>query len=144
MISSNTYLIFNGNCREAMNFYKQAIGGDLQLMTFGEAPGADKLPKGTEDRIVHAYLSKGPMVIMASDNMPGMPHSQGNNFSISLNCETIPESEKLFAALGAQAQKITMPLGETFWAIRFAMLTDKFGVNWMINLGKPAHQTAGK
>jgi len=133
MLGSNIYLIFNGNCREAMAFYKEAIGGDLQIMTFGESPDAGQFPKETHGRIMHACLSKAPMtVIMASDNMPGMPFTQGDNFSISLNCENIPESEKLFKALSRQAKKITMPLGETFWAVRFGMLTDKFGINWVV------------
>src|SRR5262245_16232882 len=90
MKGCNAYLIFDGNCREAMEFYQKAINGDLQIMTFGEAPGADKFPQGSENRIMHACLTKGQMVIMASDNMPGMPYSQGNNFSISLNCDDIP------------------------------------------------------
>jgi len=120
-----------------MEFYKNAIGGgELEIMTFGESPERDQFPPGTENRIMHAFFRSGAMVLMASDNMPGMEHSVGSNFSISLNCEDIQESEKLFAALSKGAQKITMPLGETFWAVRFGMLTDKFGVNWMINLGK--------
>jgi PhnB protein len=73
---------------------------------------------------------------MASDNMPGMPFTLGNNFSISIDCDTAEEIDKLFNALGENG-KVTMPLQKTFWAARFGMLTDQFGINWMFNLNEP-------
>ena len=95
------------------------------------------IPKGAEDRIMHARLAKGPTpILMASDTMPGMPFQQGNNFWISLNCESVQEIEKLFTALGDKG-KVTMPLQETFWAARFGMLTDQFGIHWLFNFEKP-------
>jgi PhnB protein len=69
--------------------------------------------------------------------MPGMLFQQGSNFSISIDCESVEETEKLFNAFGENG-KITMPVQETFWAARFGMLTDQFGINWMFNFGKPA------
>lgn len=134
----NTYLIFNGNCGEAMQFYAKCLGAELQLMKFGDVPGAspEGAPEGTKDRIMHARLTKGKAVLMASDNGPGMAFTQGNNFSISIDCESAQEVDKYFAALGDKG-KITMPVQETFWAARFGMLTDKFGINWMFNLSKP-------
>ena len=134
----NTYLTFNGNCREAMTFYAKSLGAELHLMAFGDMPGPDgkPAPKEVKDRIMHARLSKGPVALMASDTMPGMPFQQGNNFSIALQCESPQEVDKLFAALSAKG-KVTMPVQETFWAARFGMLTDQFGINWMFNLDKP-------
>ena len=133
-----TYLIFDGNCREAMTFYEKCLGAELQLTPFSEMPGdVPKEAKQAGDRIMHARLSKGPMpVLMASDTMPGMPFQQGNNFSVSINCESMPEIERLFAALGEKG-KVTMQLQDTFWGAHFGMLTDQFGVNWMLNFELP-------
>ena len=140
MKEMNTYLIFNGNCRDAMTFYAKCLGAELQQMTFADMPGDS--PKEAKDRIMHARLTKGSAILMASDNMPGMPFQQGSNFSISVNCDSPQESEKLFTAFGEQG-KVTMPLQETFWATRFGMLTDQFGINWMFNVDKPAAHPAG-
>lgn len=128
------YLTFDGNTREAMEFYKSCLGGELFMMTFGESPMPT--PPESKNRIIHAKLSTGNLDLMASDTMPGMPFQQGNNFSLALGCESKQEAEKLFASLGAGG-KVTMPLQETFWAAQFGMLTDKFGVNWMLNVDKP-------
>jgi PhnB protein len=136
MKALNTYLNFDGNAREAMEFYKACLGAELALMTFGESPM--QAPPGSEKRVMHARLTKGPLTLMASDAMPGMPFHQGSNFSLAIECETPQEVDKLFAALSAGG-KVIMPVQETFWASRFGMLTDKFGVNWMIDLEKP-HQ----
>ena len=127
------YLIFNGNCREAMQFYQKCLGGDLNLMPFSEAPM--EVSKAQKDLIIHARLSKGDAVLMASDAEAGKPVRVGDNFWVSVHCDTIPEIERLYGAF-SQGGKVTMPLGETFWAVRFAMLTDKFGINWMFNLEK--------
>jgi PhnB protein len=134
----NAYLIFNGNCREAMTFYQKCLGADLQMLPFSDAPGGN-IPPEARDRVMHARLAKGPTVIMASDNMPGMPFQQGSNFFISLNCENVQEVEKLFSSLSVKGQVKQAPQ-ETFWAARFAMFTDQFGVNWMLNLYKPPQQ----
>jgi PhnB protein len=131
MKRTNTYLIFDGNCRQAMKFYQECLSAELQLMPFSEMPG--EVPKGAGERIMHARLSKGDVVLMASDTMPGMPFQQGNNFSISIECDSVQEIDRLFAALGMQG-KVTMPLQETFWAARFGMFTDRFGINWMLDL----------
>lgn len=132
----NPYLNFDGNCREAMNFYANCFGAELQMMPFSQAPAEVPVPPGANDRILHARLSKGPFVLMASDCPPGMPLEQGNNFSIALHCDNAQEIDKIFGALGKKG-KVLMPLGETFWAQRFGMLTDQFGINWMLSLNKP-------
>ena len=105
-------------------------------------PGDGKEPKGipkeAKDRIMHARLAKGSMVLMAADSMPGMspPLQLGNNFSLNVNCESIQEVDKFFTALSDKGKVIMQPQ-ETFWAARFGMLTDKFGIHWMFNLEKP-------
>jgi uncharacterized glyoxalase superfamily protein PhnB len=81
-------------------------------------------------------VAKGNAVLMASDSMPGKPYHPGNNFWVALKCESAEETEKLFTAFSANA-KVVMPVQETFWAARFGMLTDQFGVNWMFNFEKP-------
>jgi PhnB protein len=129
-----TYLIFDGNCRDAMTFYKKCLDAELDIIPFSQAP--TPMPPDTGDRTMHARLSKGKGTIMASDNMPGMPFTSGNNFSISIDCDTAEEIDKLFNAFG-QNGKVTMPLQKTFWAARFGMLTDQFGINWMFNLNEP-------
>ena len=134
MHGMNTYLTFNGNCREAMQFYEKCLGAELHMMTFADAPGG--LPSEAKDRIMHARLTKGPVVLMASDSMPDTPSQQGNNFSVAIQCESRQEIEKLFNALGEKG-KITMPLQDMFWGARFGMITDQFGINWMFNFELP-------
>jgi PhnB protein len=131
----NTYLTFDGNCRAAMQFYQQCLGAELQVMPFSEGPG--DFPSDAKDRVMHARLSKGGLVIlMASDTMPGFPFKQGNNFSVSVQCENLEEIERFFAAF-SHSGKVTVELRDTFWGARFGMLTDQFGINWMFNFEKP-------
>jgi PhnB protein len=125
-----TYLNFDGNCREAMRFYGQCLGGDLEMMPFSEGKG--DYPKEAKDRILHARLRKGSAVLMASDTMPGMPYQAGTNFAICLSCESLDETERLFTAI-CENGNVTMPLQDTFWGARFGMVTDQFGINWMFN-----------
>lgn len=134
MKSVNCYLIFDGNAGEAFDFYKQCFGGELFKMKFSEAPGG--APKGAGDRLIHVALKNGSAVLMASDTMPGMPFSQGNNFSVTIQCETNDEVDKYFGSISKNG-KVSMPPQETFWAHRFAGCTDKFGINWMFNHEKP-------
>ena len=129
------YLTFNGNCREAMAFYADTLGAKLDVMTFADAKVP--CPAGSEGRVMHARLTVGRLTLMASDSMPQMPFHQGNNFSISLNCSDAAEADRVFDVLGATGQTQT-PLKETFFAARFGMLTDRFGVQWMINLERGA------
>jgi PhnB protein len=85
---------------------------------------------------MHATLVASEGVLMASDTMPGMPFQEGNNFSISIGCESVEETDRLFQALSAGGN-VKMPPQETFWAQRFAMFTDRFGIHWMLNMDKP-------
>jgi PhnB protein len=129
----NPYLTFDGKAREAMTFYAKCLGADLQIQTFDEVK-MDCGPGG-KDRVVHARLEKGAAVLLASDTMPGMPLSSGNNFSVAIQCDSADEVEKFYHALVAGG-KPTMPPQDTFWNARFAMATDRFGINWMFNFDK--------
>lgn len=129
MLSINPYLNFDGTTREAMTFYHQVLGGAIRIQTFAEV-GQGHGAGG--ERIMHAHLESGPVIIMASDTMPGMTLVAGNNFYININCETVEEIDRLFGALGAGG-KVQMELQDTFWGARFGMLSDKFGINWMFN-----------
>lgn len=125
------YLFFNGNCREAMNFYKSCFGGDLQVFTYGDAPPDAHMKDAAKDAIMHSTLIKDSLVIMASDS-PGGAANPGINIHLSIDCETMAEIESLFKALSQQG-KIDQPLADTFWGAHFGMLTDKFGIHWMLN-----------
>ena len=129
------YLVFDGSCREAMEFYQQTLGGELQTMRFDQ--GSFDSPPEAKDRLVHAHLSRGAFVLMASDTMPGMPYSQGNNAWLNLACDTPDELETLYSALSSGGREGMAP-HDSFWGDRFAMLTDRFGVHWMLNAPVPA------
>lgn len=128
------YLTFNGNAHQAMTFYKEVLGGDLNLMTFGNSPM--EVPVDAKDRIMHATLSNGTFTLMASDTMPNDTVTNGNSVSLSINCGSLEEIDRFYNSLSDGGQ-ITMPLQDTFWGARFAMLTDKFGISWMFNYDYP-------
>ncbi len=131
MNTLNPYLTFNGNCLEAMEFYKSCLGGKLDVSTFGEAPG--EMTDEEKDLIMHARLESEGIIIMASDtNTKNGDVNFGSNISLNINTNDVATAEKLYAAL-ANGGKETMPLQETFWGATFGMLTDKFGLHWMIN-----------
>ena len=99
----NAYLIFNGNCREAMTFYQKCLGGDLRVITFADMPG--NIPPEAKDQIAHARITKGGSpILMASDNMGGPPVEHGGNFFVSIPCDSAQETEKLFAALSEKGK----------------------------------------
>ncbi|MDP3462720.1 MAG: VOC family protein [Bacteroidales bacterium] len=140
MATTNTYLTFNGNCEEAFNFYKSVFGGEFSYLgRFGEMPESDEyqVPESDKDKIMHVGLPIGTSNLMGSDTGAAWAASfvQGNNFSISVTADSKPEADKLFKDLAAGGQ-ITMPLDNTFWGDYFGMLTDKFGINWMISFNE--------
>ena len=136
MKAIQAYLTFNGNCREAMEFYTKALGGELNLVTYGEAPGAP--PAEGAERIMHARLTGGSALLMASDMPPGRNMVQGDNVQLSIACENREEEERIFAGL-SEGATILMPLQDTFWGSHFGMLTDRFGVRWMLDLPLPVN-----
>jgi PhnB protein len=127
------YLFFNGRCEEAVNFYKTAIGAEVLMMSrFGEAPDPGMSSPDTANKIMHATLQVGDTILMASDgDCKGGASFQG--FSLSLSAADQSEAEQLFNAL-ADGGQVQMPLTKTFWSPGFGMLTDRFGVGWMVNI----------
>jgi len=136
----NNYLFFNGNCEEAFKFYEKCLGGKLDtMMTHEGTPAAGSVPADWDKKILHARLVVGDAVLMASD-APPEHYSKPQGFSININVTDPAEAERLFQAL-SDGGSVTMPIAETFWAVRFGMFTDKFGIPWMVNCGK-AQQAA--
>jgi len=128
------YLNFNGNCEEALNFYKEAFDGEIiQLGRYGESPM--KSPEEIKDKIIHGRLQFGDVLIMASDAMNKNGVNNGDNISLSIECDTNDQLEKVFTKM-SDGGKITMPLQDQFWGAKFGMLTDKFGFHWMFNCEK--------
>jgi PhnB protein len=131
----NPYLMFNGTCAEAMQFYNGVLGGKLDLMKYGDSPAAEHVPAAAHDRIIHACLTFGDHCVMASDGMPGKPEEM-KGMSVTLHYDKPEDAERVFAALSEKGN-VTMPIGETFWAKRFGTFVDRFGTPWMINCSKP-------
>jgi PhnB protein len=133
------YVFFDGKCEEALEFYKNAVGAKVDMvMRFKEAPPEmqAQMGPGSKDKVMHAAFHIGDTQILASDGeCNGKPAFQG--FSLSITAADDKEAEKLFGALG-KGGKVTAPLSETFFASRFGMLADKFGVNWMVMAEKKA------
>ncbi|MFH0130651.1 VOC family protein [Variovorax sp. EL159] len=133
----HAYLTFDGNAAEAMRFYEKTLGGKMQMMmTMGEAPGAEQFPPGAANRIMHAALTYGDGMLMASDSMPGMPYEGMKGFGVALTIESVADAQRVFNAF-ADGGHVTMPFAKTFWVEAFGMVTDRFGTPWLINGGKP-------
>ncbi len=126
----NPYLTFNGNCAEAMRFYKDALNAKLEMQTFGESP--TEVPPEAKEKIMHASLYFESGVLMASDSMPDRPAKPGNNVNLSIGLNDEAEADRLFATL-SKGGTVTMPYEKTFWGAKFGMFTDQFGIHWMIN-----------
>lgn len=139
MTQINSYLTFNGNCREAMTFYKECLGGELSLQTVGESPLSDKMPPQMKDCILHATLNKGALVLQGSDMTPQSGLAKGNNVSLSLSCSSEEEIKNFYAKLSAN-NKTDHPLEDAFWGAIFGDLTDKFGNHWLLSFDKNSNQ----
>jgi PhnB protein len=135
MTHINSYLTFNGNCREAMTFYKKCLGGELTLQTIGESPLADKMPPQMKECILHSALTKGAWALMATDCVPEQGLVKGNSVSLCLNCSSEEEIRNCYANLSKDGQA-THPLEDTFWGALFGDLTDKYGNHWLLNYDK--------
>jgi PhnB protein len=129
------YLSFEGRCDEAVKFYQAAVGAEVQmLMRFKEAPDQSMMTPESADKVMHATLRMGDSVVMATDGRcSGKPGFNG--ISLSLSVAEDGEAERVFAALSDGGQ-ITMPLAKTFFASKFGMLADRFGVQWMVIAGQ--------
>lgn len=141
MLGIKPYISFKGNAEEAMNFYKEKLGAELLYMgRYGDSPMAGK---GPDDKIMHCSIKIGDSVIMACDNVfeDHNPTVLGNNITLALGTNTVAQADEAFEHL-SEGATIIMPMQETFWAERFGMLTDKFGINWMFNVDKPQSDPA--
>jgi len=134
----NSYLTFNGNCRDAMSFYKECLGGDLELQTIGESPLADKMPEQMKDCILHSTLTNDNLVLLASDMAPSSGLVKGNAVSLSLDCGSEDEIRDCYTKLSTGGSA-DYPIEKTFWGALFGGLTDKFGNHWLLN-----YQSEGK
>lgn len=135
MTRIDAYLHFNGNCREAMTFYKECLGGELSMQVVGESPMSKQMPPAMHENILHSRLVKNDLVLMGSDMMePGGP-VQGNTISLCLDCSSEKEIKTFFANLSAGGE-IGHPLKEEFWGATFGELTDRFGINWLFSFDK--------
>ena len=132
----NTYLNFGGSCAEALRFYEQHLGGKILMrMTYGEMPEPKNFPPGLEKGIIHARIIIGDTLLMASDGPPDKFQPMRSVY-LALSVDSNEEAERLYALL-KEGGEIFMPMGETFFAFRFAMLRDKFGTSWMIINERP-------
>ena len=128
----NPYLIFNGQCEAAFKFYEQCLAGKVASMfTYAGTPMADKVPPAWRSKIIHATLTVGDKVLMGAD-APPEHFDKPQGFSVSIALKDPAEAERIFNAL-AKNGTVSMPLQKTFWAQRFGMLVDQFGIPWMIN-----------
>jgi PhnB protein len=133
----NPYLFFNGKCEAAFRFYEKVLGGKIvAMMTHEETPIADQVAPEMRKAIIHARLAIGDKVIMGSDSPPDR-YDAAKGFSVTVGVEEPAEAERIFAALSKDGT-IRMPMEETFWAHRFGMLVDQYGIPWMINCEKAA------
>jgi len=135
-MSITPYLSFEGRCEEAIEFYKKAVGAELQmLMRFKdnpEPPPAEQSKPGTENKILHASFKVGDSIVMASDGYC-LGKAEFKGFGLAIAAKNEAEADQFFNALSAGGQ-VTMPLARTFWSPRFGMLLDKFGVCWMVTV----------
>ena len=134
-MSLSTYINFDGNCREAFEFYRSVFGGEFAIMeTFRNGPSDMGMPDDELDNVMHVSFPIGSSVLMGSDipSTFGLSVKQGNNFSISYSATSREESDDLFGKL-AKGGTVSMPMQDMFWGSYFGSCTDKFGINWQIN-----------
>jgi PhnB protein len=128
------YLTFNGNAKEALEYYKEMIEGEITgLQTFGEADYPT--PPEIDDKLMHARFVKGDLLLMVSDTFPGSEVQAGSNISLVLEFDSEEEIQKIYDRLSAQS-KVHMELQDTFWGAKFAKLTDPYGITWDLNYQK--------
>jgi PhnB protein len=130
-VNVNPYLTFNGNCREAMEFYRTVLGGDLTVNTFGEFGGDPSVA----DKVMHAMLIGGKGALMASDTAPGMPFNPGNTMTISVSGEAGDGLEDVWSKVSDGGQ-VHVPFEKQMWGDFFGQCVDKYGVPWMVNVAQ--------
>jgi PhnB protein len=131
-MQANPYLTFNGDCEAAFKFYEKSLGGKIAAMfTFEGTPAESEVPQDWRKKIMHATLDLGDQSLMGSDAPPGR-YEKPQGISVSLNLSDPARAERVFQALADQGS-VQMPLQETFWAARFGMVVDRYGIPWMVN-----------
>ena len=129
------YIHFEGNCREAMTFYRDCLGGELNMQTVEGSAIEGKCTYSMKDKILHASLAKGAMLVMASDcSLPG-GIAYGNNVALSVNCSSEEEINRFYNKL-SEGGEIIDPLKTQFWGATYGVISDKFGIRWMFNYDK--------
>lgn len=133
----NPYLAFDGQCEAAFRFYEKCLGGKIVAMVpHAGTPGESMVPAEHANKIMHARLIvSGDQALMGSDT-PMQKFQGSHGFSVNIGFDTAEEAERVFAAL-SEGGTVHMPIAETFWAVRFGMFVDQFGIPWMINCEKP-------
>lgn len=135
------HVVFSGQCKEAFQRYAAILGGKITFsFTYGDTPMAARTPAEWHDKIAHMRLQVGNQMILGADAPPDRYRSPAG-CSMMLEVETVDEATRVFNALAEQGQ-VDMPLQETFWAHRYGSCTDRFGIVWMINCGKPLEDLA--
>jgi PhnB protein len=132
----NPYLSFDGRCEAAFKFYEKALGGKIVAkMTYGETPMKEQSPAELHGKIAHIRMSIGDTLLVGSDSPPNR-YEPAKGITVMLGIDTPGEAERVFKEL-SEGGTVTMPIEETFWARRFGMLTDQFGIPWMVNCERP-------
>ena len=127
----NVYLRFNGNCREAMNFYKGCLGGDLNITTYGESTIVNQVPPEMKNKVVHSMLTSGSVLIYGADSYGQYATTAGDAVALDLECDSEQEVRKYFENLSVGGT-VRQALEKPFWGGLYGQLTDKFGVSWMV------------
>jgi len=126
------YLSFNGECEAAFKFYEQCLGGQLgAVFSYAGSPLADQVPADWSDKVMHGSLTIDGQTLMGADVAPDQ-YEEPKGFSLSLQIKSTADAERIFHEL-AKDGRVVMPLEKTFWAARFGMLVDRFGIPWLIN-----------
>src|SRR6266508_3040460 len=132
MIKVNPYLAFDGRCKEAFEFYETLLGGKITgLFPHAGTPAEGSVPPEWRDKIMHVTLAVGNSILMGSD-APPEHYKPSQGFSVNISVDNPADAELIFAALSENGT-VRMPIQQTFWALRFGMVTDRFGIPWMIN-----------
>lgn len=136
------YLSFKGQCEAALTFYEQCLGGRLgAIFRYAGSPLADQVPADWQDKVMHGSVTVGEQVLMGGDVAPGR-YEEPRGFSLSLQINSTSEAERIFHELGHNG-RVVLPLEKTFWAERFGMVVDRFGIPWLINCEAPDQPPEG-
>ncbi len=135
MTQINAYITFNGKCREAMTFYQECIGGELELQTVEGSAIEAQCPEAMKGQILHSALTKDPLLLMGTDMIGPEGYTKGTNMALSLNCSSEEEINLFFARL-SEGGSVIHPLRVEFWGATFGVFNDRFGIRWMLNYDK--------